>query len=304
VSARRVLPFLIAAAVACGATDRERRGDEAYARGQFAEALEIYQGLPDGEAEPRILAKTGAAALRAGRLAEATDAYLHLAGEDPTRGAEAAAGLESVAQAAERSGDGAALQQAAVGLQTIAPDAAARYALVLAQQPDAPAAELVSLLPAAIAAAGDQALVDSLLLRYGNALEATTGCGQALLQYRAVVRRAQDTGLRSAARTKTGQCALTQGHRAQAAGRTGDAALWFTEASRVDSASVTGRRALLSLGDLHLRQGDTLAAAIAFQTAATAAGEQRDSVARVARFRLARLGLTPGADDGADPDIP
>lgn len=291
---RAVLPLLVAAGLGCGAADRERSGDETYARGRYAEALEIYGALPGADAEPRVLAKLGAAALRSGRLGEATDAYLHLAGEDPDRGTEAAAGLEAVARAAEQSGDGAALRQAAQGLQTIAPDAGAgRYALVLAQEPNAAPAELVSLLPAAIAAAGDQAQVDSLLFRYGNALEATTGCGQALLQYRAVLRRTQVATLRSAAQARTGQCALAQGHRAQAAGRAQDAALWFTEASRVDSASVTGRRALVSLGDLHLRQGDTLAAAIAFQTAAGAPGESGDSVATVARVRLSQLGLTP-----------
>lgn len=304
-TARRVLPLLILLGIACGSTDRERRGDEAYARGQFAEALAIYQGLSGGDTESRILAKAGAAALRAGRLDEATDAYLHLAGEDPTRSREAAAGLEGVARAAERSGNSAALQQAALGLQTIAPDAVpGRYALVLAQQADAGATELVSLLPAAIAAAGDQPIVDSLLFRYGRALEVTAGCGQALLQYRAVVRRAQDSALRSAARSRTAECALIQGQRAQSAGRPNDAALWFAEASRVDSSSVTGRRALVSLGDTRLRQGDTLAAALAYQAAISASGQRRDSVAAVARIRLARLGLIPGASDNAGPDIP
>ena len=72
----------------------------------------------------------------------------------PTRGREAAAGLEGVGPAAERSGEEAALQEAVLGLQTIAPDAVpGRFALVLAQKPDAEPEELVSLLPGAIAAA-------------------------------------------------------------------------------------------------------------------------------------------------------
>lgn len=301
----RVLPLLaLLAGTGCGSADAERRGDEAYAGGRYADALAVYQGLSDNP-EPRVLAKAGAAAMRAGRLNEATDAYLHLAGEDPSRRREAAAGLNAVARAAERADDREALQEAVLGLQTIAPDAVpGRYALVLAQLPDAGAEQLVSLLPAAIAEAGDQGAVDSLLLRYGRALQETGGCGQALLQYRAVLRRAPDSSLRARAQASAGDCAYALGQRARGAGRDEDALLWFGEASRVDSTSVTGRRALLGLGELHLRRGDTLAAALAFQTAVSTSREGRDSVARVAGLRLARLGLINSAGDTARSDAP
>ncbi len=300
---RNVLVACLALGTGCGTADSERRADETYAQGRYGEALAMYRDLSGGGAEPRVLAKVGAAAIRAGRLGEATDAYLRLAGEDPTRGREAAAGLEGVVSAAERSGDAAALQEAVLGLQTIAPDGVpGRFALVLAQKPDAEAEELVSLLPGAIAAADDQGSVDSLLLRYGRALEATAGCGQALLQYRAVARRAQDSTLRATARTRTGDCAFSQGLKAQKAGRQEDAVLWFAEASRLDSSSVTGRRALVSLGDLRLYQGDTLAAALAFQTAVSASTSGRDSIGDVARIRLARIGLVPNVGDSARSD--
>jgi tetratricopeptide (TPR) repeat protein len=296
-----LLPFVLVG-IGCGQANTERRADGAYAQGRYAEALAMYSSLEAEGSEPRILAKAGAAALRAGELGKATDMYLRLAGEDPTRGREAAAGLEGVVIAAERSGAASPLQEAVLGLQTIAPDAVpGRYALVLAQKPEAEPEELVALLPGAIAAADDEVTVDSLLLRYGRALEATGGCGQALLQYRAVARRAQDSTLRSAARAHTGDCAFTQGLRAQKAGRQEDAVLWFAEASRVDSSSVTGRRALVSLGDLRLFQGDTLAAALAFQTAVSASRE-RDSIGDIARIRLARLGLEPNVGDTARSD--
>jgi tetratricopeptide (TPR) repeat protein len=300
---RKVLLAVLLVGGGCGQADTERRGDEAYARGRYDEALATYRSLSAEESEPRVVTKVGAAALRAGQLREAMDAYLRLAGEDPTRGREAAAGLQGVVAAAERSGAGDVLQDAVLGLQTIAPDAVpGRFALVLAHNEGAEPEELVSLLPGAIAAADDQATVDSLLLSYGRALEVTAGCGQALLQYRAVARRAQDSALRSAARARTGECALTQGLKAQKAGRQEDAVLWFAEASRADSSSVTGRRALVSLGDLRLFQGDTLAAALAFQTAVSASGTERDSIGDVARIRLARLGLEPNAGDTARSD--
>jgi hypothetical protein len=130
--------------VGCGQADTERRGDEAYGRGRYGEALATYRSLSAEESEPRVLAKVGAAALRAGQLREAMDAYLRLAGEDPTRGREAAAGLQGVVAAAERSGAGDVLQDAVLGLQTIAPDAVpGRFALVLAHNEGAEPEELV-----------------------------------------------------------------------------------------------------------------------------------------------------------------
>ena len=288
----------------CAGDDAERLADRAYAGGRVAEALAAYQRLAGAAPDGRLWAKIGAAALRSERLTDATDAYLHLAGEDPTRVREAAAGLDAVARAAERTGDAAALRAAVLGLQTIVPDGLpGRYALVLAQQPEAEPDELVNLLPGAIAAAGDQATVDSLLLRHGQALQATAGCGQALLQYRAVLRRAQDSSIRAQAKASAGQCAFGLGRRAQSAGRDDDAALWYAEAARADTASVLGRQALVSFGDVRLRQGDTLAAALAYQAAVSASADA-DSMATIAEGRLSRIGLTSSTGEPSRPSPP
>ena len=284
-----------------GQPDAERRGDAAYGRGQWAEALSAYRALGGKKAEPRIWAKIGSAALHAGELPRAADAYLHLAGEDPTRLAEAAEGLETVAKAADAAGRTDAMEQAVVGLQAIAPERVpGRYALRLAQRQGADPEELVSLLPGAIAAAGDQATTDSLLALHARLLEQTAGCGQALLEYRAVVRRAQDSALRAAGRRGAADCALTLGERAATAGRVADAALWYAEAARTDSTSETGRRALLAYGDVRVVQGDTLAAALAFQAVA-ADSTAPDSVAGAARLRLQRIGLNPAGPVPAEP---
>jgi hypothetical protein len=282
----------------CGQPDAERRGDAAYSQGQWARALAEYRSI-GAKAEPRVWAKAAAAALHAGELGPAADAYLHLAGEDPTRLAEAAEGLETVARAAEREGRAEAVEQAVVGLQAIAPERVpGRYALRLAQQQGADPAELVNLLPGAIAAA-DGGSVDTLLALHARLLQQTAGCGQALLQYRAVVRRAQDSALRAVGRRGAADCAFALGERAAAAGRDADAALWFGEAARADSTSETGRRALLAYGDVRVIQGDTLAAALAFQAVA-ADSTAPDSVARTARLRLQRIGLDPAGVSPAD----
>jgi tetratricopeptide (TPR) repeat protein len=300
---RWAIVVALAAAACGGADDRERRGDEAYGRGQYAQALKEYRSLAGEKAQARIWAKTGAAALRTGDLRQAADAYLHLAGEDPTRTQEAAEGLEAVARAAERADQPDALQQAVIGLQTVAPDRVpGAYALILAQKEGADPAELVAMLPRAIAAAPDQATVDSLLALHARLLQQTSGCGQAMFQYRAVLRRTQDPSLLARARKGAADCALSLGQRSVTSGRDDDAALWFAEASRMDSSSATGRRALFAYGDTRLAQGDTLAAALAYQAIVSDAAVS-DSFSGKARARLAALGLTPAAP-GPGPESP
>ena len=188
-----------------------------------------------------------------------------------------------------------------VGLQTVAPDRVpGAYALLLAQQEGADPSELVTLLPRAIAAAPDQATADSLLALHARLLGQTSGCGQAMFQYRAVLRRSRDTapGQRGAARRR--RLRLSLGRRSATSGRGEDAALWFAEAARMDSSSTTGRAALLAYGDTRLQQGDTLAAALAFQTV-VADPAVSDSFGVVARARLSRLGLTTQTEPAQGP---
>lgn len=281
-----------------GPAGHERRGDEAYGQGHYPEALAEYRAIARGKPSARVWAKLGAAALHAGELRESAEAYVKLAADDPTRADEAAEGLEGVARAAERAGNVDVLREVVVGLAATAPDRpTGRYALLLAQRPDVDTTELVALLPGALAAATAPETVDSLLTAYGRALAATSGCGQALLQFRAVLRRSQDSAARAPARRGVADCAYALGARAESAGKQGDAALWFAESARVDSTTPTGRRALLRYGSARLAQGDTLAAALAFQAVAT--GGTVDSMGQAAGSRLAALGFSPSTGDTA-----
>src|SRR5438477_470584 len=138
VAMRAVVPALLAAALAagCGAGDHERLGDRAYGQTRYPEALAEYRAVLRGKHRPDVWAKVGAAALHAGELRESAEAYLRLADDDPTRGVEAAEGLESVARAAERVGNTDVLREVVTGLQAMSPDRpTGRYALLLAQQP-------------------------------------------------------------------------------------------------------------------------------------------------------------------------
>jgi tetratricopeptide (TPR) repeat protein len=282
--------MLVALWAGCGkAGDHERLGDQAYGQNRYAQALAEYRQALAEDPDARVWAKAGAAALRTGDLEVASDAYLRLAAEDPTRAEEAAEGLESVARAAERAGDGKRLQTAVVGLGAIAPDRSiGRYALELIRRPGAEATDLVAVLPGAIAVAPDPETVDSLLVVYGAALRETTGCGEALPAFQAGLRRTKVAAVRARAEEGVAACSLWLGLRSEATGMPEDAALWFAAAINVDSNTTVGRRALVGYGDARLRLGDTLGGAMAYQTVVSDA-VQTDSIYRMALDRLAAL---------------
>jgi tetratricopeptide (TPR) repeat protein len=281
---------------ACGgAADHDLLGDRAYGDARYDDAVAEYLEAVRARPDAVRYAKLGAAALHAGQLRQSVEAYVRMAGDDPTRRTEAAEGLEGVARLAERDGNLDVLQEVVSGLRAVDPDrSTGRYALALAHRPDADTADLIALLPAALAAAAGPQTVDSLLLLYGRALQASAGCGQALLQYRAVLRRSQDSVTRTPARQGAADCAYALGERADSAGRLQDAALWFAESARVDSTTPTGRRALFRYGAARLAQGDTLAAALAFQTVVS--GGRSDSMGVAAATRLTTLGMPPTVD--------
>jgi tetratricopeptide (TPR) repeat protein len=284
------LVFGVQAIAGCGRVgDRERRGDQLYGEGQYSQALTEYRAAVASNPDARVWAKAGAAALRTGNLEVASDAYLRLAAEDPSRTEEAAEGLDAVARAADRAGDVKRLESAVVGLGMIAPGRSiGRYALELIRRPGAEATDLVAIFPGAIAAAPDPETVDSLLSVYGAALRETSGCDQALPVFQATLRRTHVDVLRNRAEDGVAGCSLALGLRAEAAAKPSDAALWFAAAIRVDSSTPVGRRALVGYGDAKLRLGDTAAGVQAFQAVASDQ-VQSDSTSQMARDRLEEL---------------
>ena len=286
--------------VGCGgAGDQERKGDAAYGESRYEEALAEYRQVLEQDPDPRVWAKAGAASLQTGNLEVASDAYLRLAAEDPTRAAEAAEGLDAVARAAERAGDAKRLQAAVVGMGAIAPDRSiGRYALELIRRPGAEPTDLVAVLPAAIAAAPDAETVDSLLLVHGLAARETTGCTQALPSFQAALRRTRLANIRGRAEEGVAGCALMLGLQSESAGQPGAAVLWFAAAIRVDSSTIVGRRALVGYGDAKLRLGDPIAAALAYQAVVSDA-VQSDSIHQMAQDRLQNLRASPSAGESA-----
>ncbi len=271
-------------------------GDRAYGGQRYSEALAAYRRAAGDNGPGRVWAKLAAAALEAGELRAAADAWRRVAENDPTRVEEAADGLEAIAREADRRGDVDALRTAVTSLHAAAPGRPiGRHALALSRRGGLTEKEATALLPAALAAAPDAETVDSLLTAYGSALRASAGCEHAAPVYRAALRRTRSTAVRTSAGGGLASCALSLGLVALGGGRPADADRWLVQAVQVDSGSWVGRRALIALGDARVGQGDILAAAIAYQSAADAGAQ--DSLGHLARQRLNGLG---GGDAAAD----
>jgi len=282
---------------ACGgrAADHERLGDAAYGRAEYPAALQEYRAAAKLSQNARVSAKLGAAALKAGEIREAAEAYRQLASQDRTRADEAATGLELVAKAAERAGDGSGLQLAVVTLRGVAPNRVmARYTLGLTRSGKLSPEETVAMAPAALASAPDAATADSILLLYAGAARETTACEAAAGAYETVLRRTRDPATRTRASNGYGLCAVQLGQEALTVDQAEVAARWFGKAAGFSSGSITGRRALVGLGDARIKLGDILGAAIAYQDAIDS--EATDSISIMARQRLTALGNAANAN--------
>ena len=294
---KRFIPLVLLLS-ACGGTaaDHERLGDTAYALGEYATALEEYRAASGPNADSRVWAKLGSAALKSDDLAQALEAYIELASEDDTRVQEAARGLEQVARAADRAGNGAALQQSVDALRKLAPARVTpRYTLSLVRSGQLEPTVIAGLGPLALAAAGDAAATDQMLLQYGAALQATTACAEAADIYLTALRRVRTGAVHAKAVAGLGDCGLQLGQEALLVDRPEVAAQWFERVLTEDETSNRARRALVGLGDARVAQGDLLGATLVYQDAMKA--NATDSIASMAAQRLARLGATAATTD-------
>jgi tetratricopeptide (TPR) repeat protein len=290
--------LLLALVPACtgSAADHERLGDAAYAEGDFGTALGEYRSAARDASNARAWAKLGLAALKAGEYREAVEAYGKLATADDTRASEAARGLELVAREADRAGASVALQESVDGLRRLAPERVSpRYTLALVRSGRLEPAEAAGIGPLALAAAGDAAGVDQMLIQYGAALQSTTACAEAADAFLTALRRSRDGTVRSRAVEGLGTCGVQLGLEALTVERPDVAHAWFTRVVALDSTSERGRRALIGLGDARVALGDLLGATIAYQDAIRPGAS--DSIITVATERLGRLGATAGTAD-------
>ncbi|HEV8598051.1 MAG TPA: hypothetical protein VGQ69_01675 [Gemmatimonadales bacterium] len=275
------------------AADHERLGDRAYREGRYVAAVAEYRAAGRSRGGGRVYAKLGSAALHDRDLTTAIDAYVALKAADPSRAAEAAAGLERAAYFATHGGTPQPAQLAAAvrALRAVAPGRPlGRFGLGLVAGLDA--AEALGALPAALASASDSRSVDSLLLAYGEAQRVTTACEAATHTFGAVVRRSRNAGLRATAAQGIAACALRLGLDALSGEQAELAERWFETALSAAPATPSGWRATIGLGDARMSQGDVLGAAIAYQSVLSAAGVP-DTLQKLAAGKLDALGGIP-----------
>jgi len=284
--------------VSCRLTGQEQLGDVAYRESRFAEALQAYRRASDRLDDPSILAKLGGAAIRAGDVREAIDAYRELASRAPLRREEAVQGIDLAARIALETGDEEAVREAVFALETLAPRwPVGRYALSLVQSHTLPVDEALRLIPAAMSAAGDRPAADSLLREYARALRISASCDVAIHAYRSLQRRTEtdNPSLARGAATEYAACALELGLRDERA-TPWTAEKFFREAIAVDSTSPVGRRSLVAFGDARMAQGDMFGGAMAYQAALDRAA-QPDSIVDLARERLNGIAAARSVDD-------
>lgn len=238
-------------AAACGRSgSAERDGDASYAAGRFAAAAAAYEQAAVPDAEGRVLAKLGSAAMRAGELDLAVRAWRRLGEEDPTSRLEAVEGLELSLRAAERTGRPEAVRAAATALGVLAPERPVTWAEELGGPGIVGADQLVQQL----AAATEPRVVDSLLLAFGERAETDGDWEAALGAYRGVVRRGEP-GLLQLGRIGVATTATRLGGRSLGQGNSQEAVRYFREALAADptaagdSAMAGLARALAGLND-------------------------------------------------------
>jgi tetratricopeptide (TPR) repeat protein len=292
---RRLVVAVAAVTAGCvgAAADHEVLGDRAYAERRFADALVEYRlALVRRAPDAALRWKAGQAALNAEDFSAAASEFLGMGREaGPGRAADAADGLVRVAHAAVADGDRAALAAALEALQIVAPGRALGTfadALVRVAGQGLRAADALTVLVYAAAAARDARTQDSLMLAYAVALRRSDRCGDALPVFESLVRRQRDAAITGTAREGVVTCALGVGRAALDAGQPGAAEEWFETAITRGGDGPGVRLAYLGLGDVRFAAGDVVGAVEAYEQA-RAGLSPGDSVYAIVAERLNRI---------------
>jgi len=279
--------------VSCRAgTDHERMGDRRYAEGAWLDALAEYRlAARQRRATPVLQTKLGLAALRAGALGEAVEAYRALAEQDPITRNEAVEGLVRAGRLATAARDVRALRLAVRALREVAPQRLGELGVGLAlslEQERAPGDEELILTAAAHAGRSG---ADSLLVAWAEVAVRSGRCDVAARGLEAVARRGA-AGTGRGVRGALALCRIEEGRSALGDGRLVDAEAAFAAAIANGTPDSTARLAWLLIGDTRWAGGDSAGAAEAYESA-IAGGDEASATVRRAEEQLRRLLGTP-----------
>lgn len=276
-------------AAACRArTEHERLGDRKYAERAFLDALAEYR-LAGRQRAPslELRAKLALAALHAGALGEAVQAYRGMAAADPSAAGEAAEGLARAARLAVDARDVEALRGAVAGLRELAPGRLALLGTSLGEGLGTERRGADADLVLAAAAAGARG-ADSLLAAWADLVARAGHCEAASRGYEGVLRREPPPALARAARGGLAGCAVEGGRAALAEGRLAEAESSFRAAVGIGMPDSIVRVAWLLIGDARWASGDTATAAEAYRKA-LAGGDEDNAVVKRAEEQLRKL---------------
>jgi tetratricopeptide (TPR) repeat protein len=287
--ARAPVPLYLCAFLLAGCragADHERLGDRRYAERAYPDALAEYRLASRTRAPSlELRAKLALAALHAGSLVEAAEAYRAMAAGDPTTAVEAADGLALVARRAAEARDVSALRSAVAALRTLAPG---RLALLGGSlRPGLSGASDADLVLAA-AAAGAAGTADSLLALWAELVGRAGRCDDASRAWAAVLRRNPTPALGRTARGGLAGCAVEVGREALAGGRLAAAESSFQAAVAIGVPDSIVRVAWLLTGDARWAGGDTIGAVSAYHKAMAGLADDHPVVQR-AQEQLGRL---------------
>jgi tetratricopeptide (TPR) repeat protein len=282
---------LAAAAVAClgascrTAADHERLGDRRYAEGAYLDALAEYRlAMRRRDPSLELRGKLALAALHAGALAEAAQAWREMAASDPSAAVEAADGLDRVARLADVARDIVALRTAVKGLRELAPG---RLALLGAGL--GPGLGTVEDPDLVLAAAGQRGrAADSLLAVWADLMARAGQCDLAARAWEGLLRRAAPAALQRTSRSGLAGCAVEAGRAALGDGRLAAAESSFQAAVAIGIPDSVVRTAWLLIGDARWAGGDTTGAIEAYGKA-IAGGHEDSPIVQRAQEQLRRL---------------
>jgi tetratricopeptide (TPR) repeat protein len=256
----------IAACTAAGSEEEAiRRGDAAFARGDFNEALSEYRlALRQGNDAPETWMRTAHAFARVNRIDEAREHYEAAVARDPSLVDQAASDLLRVARRASDRRDGVVASAATEAATRIRPGVSlSGVALDLARfhVRNAQPAEALPYYQKALAEEGDD---PGILLELALAHEQLGDCERALAFFEQVRPRIQ-ANRRSEVDWQTGNCSFQLAREAQSRSFNDEALRHFRTVTQLGEPRNLVGQAWFETGEILARRGECTAAAAAFE---------------------------------------
>jgi tetratricopeptide (TPR) repeat protein len=286
----------LAACTAAGSEEEAiRRGDAAFARGDFGDALAEYRlAIRQGSDRPETWLRAAHAFARVNRIDEAREHYEAAIARDPSLADQAASDLLRVSRRAVDRRDGMVASAAAdaairlvpgVSLSGVALDLARHY--IRASQP----AEALTYYQKALA---ENAEDPEILLELALAHEQLGDCERALAHFERVRPRVA-ANRRSEVDWQVGNCSFQLAREAQLRGLSEEALGYFRTVTELGEPRNVLGQAWFETGEILARRGECTAATAAFERVIQAEGGSGALAAR-ARDRVDQIRFRRGGE--------